>query len=61
MVSEAYASTLDLSFDVPAGLLVRQAHHWAALVFVVAIVMHLMRVFFTGAFRKPRDVNYSSA
>ncbi len=58
MVSEAYASTLDLSFDVPAGLLVRQAHHWAALVFVVAIVMHLMRVFFTGAFRKPRDVNY---
>ena len=58
MVSESYASTLDLSFDVPAGLLVRQTHHWAALVFLVAIVMHLLRVFFTGAFRKPRDVNY---
>jgi ubiquinol-cytochrome c reductase cytochrome b subunit len=57
-VSEAYASTLAISFDVPAGLAFRQTHHWAALVFVVAIVLHLMRVFFTGAFRKPRDVNW---
>jgi ubiquinol-cytochrome c reductase cytochrome b subunit len=57
-VSKAYSSTLDLSFDVPAGLLMRQTHHWAALVFVVAIVTHVMRIFFTGAFRKPRDVNY---
>jgi ubiquinol-cytochrome c reductase cytochrome b subunit len=57
-VSQAYASTVDISFDVPAGLLMRQAHHWAALVFVVAIVLHLMRVFFTGAFRKPRDINW---
>ena len=57
-VSQAYESTLHISFDVPAGLVIRQAHHWAALVFVVAIVLHLMRVFFTGAFRKPRDVNW---
>jgi ubiquinol-cytochrome c reductase cytochrome b subunit len=57
-MSKAYKSALDLSFNVPAGLLMRQAHHWAALVFVVAIVAHLMRIFFTGAFRKPRDVNY---
>jgi ubiquinol-cytochrome c reductase cytochrome b subunit len=57
-VSQAYASTVGLSFDVPAGLLLRQAHHWAALVFVAAIVIHLMRIFFTAAFRKPRDVNY---
>ncbi len=57
-MSEAYASTLHLSFDVPAGLLIRQAHHWAALVFVAAIVVHLMRIFFTGAFRKPRELNY---
>jgi ubiquinol-cytochrome c reductase cytochrome b subunit len=57
-VSEAYDSTLRIVFDVPAGLLVRQAHHWAALVFMVAIVAHLMRVFFTGAFRKPRDANW---
>jgi ubiquinol-cytochrome c reductase cytochrome b subunit len=57
-VSEAYNSTLRIVFDVPAGLLVRQAHHWAALIFMVAIVVHLMRVFFTGAFRKPRDANW---
>ena len=57
-VSKAYASAVDLSFDVRAGLLMRQVHHWAALVFVAAIVVHLMRIFFTGAFRRPRDVNY---
>ncbi len=57
-VSQAYASVLDLSFDVRAGLLVRQVHHWAALIFVAAIVLHLLRVFFTGAFRRPREVNW---
>jgi ubiquinol-cytochrome c reductase cytochrome b subunit len=57
-VSAAYASTLKLSFDVKGGLLVRQLHHWAALVFVAAITLHLLRIVFTGAFRKPRDVNY---
>jgi ubiquinol-cytochrome c reductase cytochrome b subunit len=57
-VSQAYDSTLSIILDVPGGLLARQAHHWAALVFLVAIVLHLMRVFFTGAFRKPRDVNW---
>jgi ubiquinol-cytochrome c reductase cytochrome b subunit len=56
--SHAYVSTVGISYDVPAGLLFRQAHHWAALVFVAAIVVHLMRVFFTGAFRKPRDLNW---
>ena len=57
-MSEAYRSVVDLSFDVKGGLLVRQTHHWAANVFVVAIVLHLMRVFFTGAFRKPRELVY---
>jgi ubiquinol-cytochrome c reductase cytochrome b subunit len=57
-MSEAYRSVLDLSFDVPAGLLMRQVHHWAADVFVAAIVLHLVRIFFTGAYRKPRDLNY---
>jgi ubiquinol-cytochrome c reductase cytochrome b subunit len=57
-VSAAYQSTIDISLRVPAGLVIRQTHHWAALVFVAAIVVHLMRIFFTGAFRKPRDVNY---
>jgi ubiquinol-cytochrome c reductase cytochrome b subunit len=57
-VSEAYKSAVDLSFDVKAGLLFRQTHHWAADVFVAAIVLHLMRIFFTGAFRKPRELTY---
>lgn len=57
-VSQAYRSVVDISFDVRAGLVMRQTHHWAALVFVGAIVVHLGRVFFTGAFRKPRDINW---
>jgi ubiquinol-cytochrome c reductase cytochrome b subunit len=57
-MSEAYQSVLDLSFEVKAGLLMRQTHHWAANVFVAAIVLHLLRVFFTGAYRKPRQVTY---
>jgi len=57
-MSEAYASTLNISFDVRGGLLMRQIHHWAAILFVAAIVCHLLRVFFTGAFRKPREVNW---
>jgi ubiquinol-cytochrome c reductase cytochrome b subunit len=58
LMSEAYASTLDISFDVRGGLLVREIHHWAALIFVVGIFFHMMRVFFTGAFRKPREINW---
>ena len=57
-MSAAYASTLDISFEVRGGLLMRQIHHWAALIFMAAIVVHLMRVFFTGAFRKPREFNW---
>jgi ubiquinol-cytochrome c reductase cytochrome b subunit len=57
-MSEAYRSVLDLSLNVPAGLLFRQVHHWAADVFIASIVLHLMRIFFTGAYRKPRDLNY---
>ena len=57
-VSQAYRSAVDLSFKVKAGLLLRQTHHWAADVFVAAIVLHMLRIFFTGAFRKPRDLTY---
>ena len=57
-MTEAYKSVVDLSFEVKAGLLMRQTHHWAADVFVAAIVLHLMRIFFTGAFRKPRELTY---
>jgi ubiquinol-cytochrome c reductase cytochrome b subunit len=57
-MSEAYRSVLDISTTVKAGLLIRQTHHWAANVFVAAIVLHLFRIFFTGAFRKPRELTY---
>jgi ubiquinol-cytochrome c reductase cytochrome b subunit len=57
-MSEAYRSTLHIGFDVRGGLLIRQLHHWAALVFLAAIGVHLLRVFFTGAFRRPREVNW---
>ena len=57
-MSSSYASTLHISFDVRGGLLMRQIHHWAALIFMAAIVVHLLRVFFTGAFRKPREANW---
>jgi ubiquinol-cytochrome c reductase cytochrome b subunit len=57
-MSEAYASTLDISFDVRGGLLMRQMHHWAAMLFIAAMLVHMMRTFLTGAFRKPRELNW---
>jgi ubiquinol-cytochrome c reductase cytochrome b subunit len=57
-MTESFASVMHISFDVPAGLLVRQTHHWAADVFIVAIVLHLVRILLTGAYRKPRELNY---
>jgi len=57
-VSAAFDSVMRLSFEVRAGLLMRQIHHWAAVVFVAAIVIHVCRIFFTGAFRRPREINW---
>jgi ubiquinol-cytochrome c reductase cytochrome b subunit len=57
-MSEAYRSVVHLSLSVRAGLLIRQTHHWAANVFIAAIVLHLLRIFFTGAYRKPRELTY---
>ncbi|HEV2257278.1 MAG TPA: ubiquinol-cytochrome c reductase cytochrome b subunit [Streptosporangiaceae bacterium] len=57
-MSQAYQSTLNISFDVRAGLLMREIHHWAADLFMAALTIHLLRVFFTGAYRKPREVNW---
>ena len=57
-MSVAYHSSLDISFEIRGGLLMRQVHHWAALLFVASIGLHMLRVFFTGAFRKPRELNW---
>ena len=59
LVSEAFASTVNLSFSARAGLLMRQMHHWSCEIFGGAIVLHMERVFFTGAFRKPRELNWT--
>ncbi|WP_149822705.1 cytochrome b [Streptomyces tailanensis] len=59
LMTRAYESTLEISFDVRGGLLIRQIHHWAAVVFVAGMILHMMRVFFTGAFRKPRELNWA--
>jgi ubiquinol-cytochrome c reductase cytochrome b subunit len=57
-MSEAYDSTLRISFDVRGGLLMRQIHHWAAVLFLGSIMVHMLRIFFTGAYRKPREINW---
>ncbi|ALE06038.1 ubiquinol-cytochrome c reductase cytochrome b subunit [Arthrobacter sp. ERGS1:01] len=57
-MSVAYSSSLNISFDIRGGLLMRQIHHWSALLFVAAVSVHMLRVFFTGAFRKPRELNW---
>ena len=57
-MSEAFASTVNLSFAVRGGLLMRQMHHWSANIFVGSIVVHMLRIFFTGAFRRPRELNW---
>jgi ubiquinol-cytochrome c reductase cytochrome b subunit len=57
-MSKAYSSALHISFEVRGGLFVRQIHHWAALIFLASMMAHLARVFFTGAFRRPRESNW---
>lgn len=57
-MSRAYETTLNLSFEVRGGLFVRQIHHWAALLFAASIIIHMARIFFTGAFRRPREANW---
>src|SRR3954468_18618617 len=58
-MSAAYESSLRLSFEVRGGLFLRQMHHWAALLFMAAIFVHMARIFFPGAFRKPREANWA--
>lgn len=57
-MTRAYETTLDLSFEVRGGLFIRQIHHWAALLFAASIIVHMLRIFFTGAFRRPREANW---
>ena len=55
---EAFVSVLNITYDVPFGMLIRRMHHWAAHLFVASIGLHMLRVFFTGAYRNPREINW---
>ncbi|WP_416841348.1 cytochrome b [Haloferax sp. DFSO52] len=57
-VPEAYASVLHITYDIPFGMFIRRMHHWAAHLFVASIGLHMLRVFFTGAYRNPREPNW---
>ena len=55
---ESFVSVLNITYDVPFGMLLRRMHHWAAHLFIAAIGLHMLRVFFTGAYRNPREPNW---
>jgi ubiquinol-cytochrome c reductase cytochrome b subunit len=55
---DAFASVLDLSVGVPFGLVLRRFHHFAAHLFLGSLLLHAARVYFTGAFRRPRDLTW---
>ena len=57
-VPEAFASVLNITYDVPFGMLLRRMHHWAAHLFIASMALHMLRVFFTGAYRNPREPNW---
>ncbi|MDT7847748.1 cytochrome bc1 complex cytochrome b subunit [Streptomyces justiciae] len=57
-MSQAYASTIEISFDVRGGLFIRQLHHWSALIMIASLCVHTLRHFLTGSFRKPRELNW---
>jgi len=55
---EAFVSVLHITYAVPFGMFIRRLHHWAAHLFVASIGLHMLRVFFTGAYRNPREPNW---
>ncbi|WP_336002661.1 cytochrome b [Halorientalis halophila] len=55
---EAFVSVLNITYDVPFGMLLRRMHHWAAHLFVASMALHMLRVFFNGAYRNPRELNW---
>ncbi|CAM3553215.1 cytochrome b N-terminal domain-containing protein [Occultella aeris] len=57
-MSRAYESTLEISLEVRGGLLMRQLHRWSANLMIAALLLHILRVFFTGEFRRPRVKNW---
>lgn len=56
--AEAYKSVEHIMTVVPMGSLVRSIHHWAANMMIAAVMLHMIRVYFMGAYKKPRELNW---
>lgn len=54
----AYDSVRRITQEVPYGWYLRSLHHWASYLMIVAVALHVLRVFFTGAYRRPRELNW---
>ncbi|RMF92211.1 MAG: DUF4405 domain-containing protein [Candidatus Schekmanbacteria bacterium] len=54
----AYKSVVHITNNVPFGWLMRGIHHWAANLMTVFVFLHMLRVFFYGAYKAPRDFNW---
>jgi len=54
----AYQSVLDISTQVQFGWWIRSIHRWSAGAMVLLVFLHMLRVFFTGAYKKPRELNW---
>ena len=57
MVPAAYASILYID-SLPVGAVIRSAHHWSAHIMIAAAFLHLIRILLSGAYKKPREVNW---
>jgi quinol-cytochrome oxidoreductase complex cytochrome b subunit len=57
-VDNAHRSVVHITNNVPFGWLVRGAHHWAANLLIVTVILHMFRVFIHGAYKPPRDFNW---
>ncbi len=55
---KAYDIMKDLQFVVSAGLVIRNMHRWAAHLMVLFVMLHMCRVFYTGAYKRPREFNW---
>jgi len=57
MVPSAYASVVRIDL-LPMGMIIRRIHHWSAMIMIAALLAHLMRIYFTSSYRKPREINW---
>ena len=57
-INDAYTSVLHIMDDIPFGVMIRSLHAWTANIMIIMVVFHMLRVFFHGAYRPPRELNW---